>query len=301
MKQTDLVSQLDSFFSIEAFDEAEYWKARLSDKDAAVLEQYALPEFRSGVWNGLMLANTDQVERVYLVVFPSQAILDTVIAREVARGAPGALIFAHHLLNVDPNRRSFDLAPEAQLEELREHRISYYLCHAPLDCHAEVSTATAMANMLGLREQVRFAPFFSGLAAVAGTVGKPVSFEAFAARLVKIGDLPALRYDQVRHNGRPVQRVAVVPGAGLMPALTEEAAALGCDTYVTGQWWFYGEGEHADLQRSIARDLLPGLHMNLLGISRYASEAIVLREQMPGWFRDRDVDAEFVPQEDPWA
>ena len=39
MKQADLVPQLDSFFSIEAFDEADYWRARLSDKDATALEQ----------------------------------------------------------------------------------------------------------------------------------------------------------------------------------------------------------------------------------------------------------------------
>jgi len=105
----------------------------------------------------------------------------------------------------------------------------------------------------------------------------------------------------VRHDGLPVLHVAVVPGNGADPALLEQAVALGCDTYVTGQWWFYGETDDAEAQRARMRDLLSTLKLNLLGVSRYATEMVVMREQMPGWFRAQGVDAEFISQSDPWV
>lgn len=301
MRQADLVQQLDSMFAIEAFDESVHWKPLLSDRDTQVLERFAAPGFRSGTWNGLLLDNAKQIDRVYTVVFPTQDVIDTIIAREVARGAPGALIFAHHLLNFNQEKRRYALIAEEQLEELAEHQIGYYLCHAPLDCHAEISTAGALANMLGLREQARFAPYYGGLAGVHGTLGKPLSFQAFARRLAKVTDVDHLRYDQVRHNGQPVGRVAVVSGNGAALTLLEQAAELGCDTYVTGQWWLYADHPDAEAQRDEMRAFIQQFPMNLLGVSRYATEMVAMRDQMPGWFRGLGIETEFIPQDDPWA
>lgn len=301
MKQADLVQQLDSFFSIEAFDESVHWKPLLGDRDRQLLDRFVPSAFRAGTWNGLMLDNTQQFDRVYTVVFPTEDVIDTVIAKEVSRGAPGAVIFAHHLLNFNQEKRRYTLISEEQLEEMAEHRISFYLCHAPLDCHAEISTAVALANMLGLREQERFAPYYGGLAGVQGVVGKPMSFQSFAGRLAKVTDVDHLRYDQVRHNGQPVKRVAVVSGNGSALELLEQAAALDCDTYVTGQWWLYGEHPEAEIQREAMREFVKDQSLNLLGVSRYATEMVVMRDQMPGWFRSLGIETEFVPQDDPWA
>lgn len=301
MKQAELVSQLDTLFSIEAFDESVHWKPLLAERDLQALERFALPGFLGGTWNGLMLDNAEQVDRVYTVVFPTQDVIDTVIAKEVGRGAPGALIFAHHLLNFNQEKRRFSPISEEQLEEMAEHRISFYLCHAPLDCHAEVSTTVALANMLGLREQARFAPYYGGLAGVHGVIGKPTTFQAFAQRLAKVTDVEHLRYDQVRHNGQAVQHVAVVSGNGSQLSLLEQAVELGCDTYVTGQWWLYADHPDAEAQREQMRGFMLGQRMNLLGVSRYATEMVVMRDQMPGWFRGHGLETEFVPQDDPWA
>ncbi|MFC1959873.1 Nif3-like dinuclear metal center hexameric protein [Chloroflexota bacterium] len=300
MKQTDLVQQLDSFFSIEAFDETYHWKPKFAERDLSVFQEYAATSFLEGPWNGLMLNHAESLDRVYLIVFPTQDVIDTIIAKEVARGAPGALIFAHHLLNFVPVKRGFDAISTDQLAELREHQISYYVCHAPLDCHPETSTATALANVLGLREQGRFLPLYGGHKAVTGKVGKPVDFQKFATRLAKVTDVEHLRYDQVLHNGRSVSQVAVVSGNGADPALLHEAANLGCDTYVTGQWWFYGESEYAEQSRAAMREAVLETQMNLLGVSRYATEMVVMRDQMPGWFLAQGVDADFIMPDDPW-
>lgn len=301
MRQAELVQQLDSLFAIEAFDESIHWKPLMADRDIQVMERFASTGFRSGTWNGLMLDHAQQVDRVYTVVFPTEDVIDTIIAKEVARGAPGALIFAHHLLNFSQEKRRYTLISEEQLEELGEHQIGYYLCHAPLDCHAEISTGVALANMLGLRDQARFAPYYGGLAGVHGTVGKPLGFQAFAKRLAKVTDVDHLRYDQVRHNGQTVQRVAVVSGNGSSLDLLKQAADLGCDTYVTGQWWFYSEHPEAETQRTEMRAFIQDTPMNLLGVSRYATEMVVMRDQMPGWFRGMGLETEFIPQDDPWA
>ena len=300
MQQTDLVNRLDTFFSIEAFDEADYWRPIFSDGALRTLQGFATSGFLDGPWNGLMLDNTKRVEHVYLTVYPAQGVLDTIIAREVAGGAPGALIFAHYPADYEANGRGRVPIPAEQLEELKEHSISYYACHAPLDCHPEISTATALANQLGLREQTRFAPYFGGLSAVAGVVGKEISFQAFAARLAKVSEVERLRYDQVRHDGLPVHRVAVVPGNGAETELMGEAASLKCDTYVTGTWWRYQDTDLAKSQRAETLRYLGGLRMNFLGVSPYATEMPVMRDQMPGWFRDQGLDVDFIPQEDPW-
>lgn len=299
MKQGELVEQLDTYFSIEAFDESAFLRARFTDSQFQTLSKFAGSSFVNGTWNGLMLDNTREVDRVYLVAFPSQSVLDTIIAREVARGAPGAMIFAHHLSDYEESDRGTVHIPETQLEELQEHQISYYHCHAPLDCHEEISTSTALANVLGLREQVRFAPYFGGRSAVHGVVGKATNFQTFASRLAKVTDVARLRYDQVRHNGRPVNHVAVAPG-GADREILDEVARLGCDTLVTGHWWFFAENEDARAHRESMQELVRKLDMNLLGVSHYASEMVVMRDQLPGWFRDLGLEAEFVPQEDPW-
>ena len=44
------------------------------------------------------------------------------------------------------------------------------------------------------------------------------------------------------------------------------------------------------------------MNLNLIGTSHYASEAVVMRDQMPDWFRENTPGVEpfFVSQEDPW-
>jgi putative NIF3 family GTP cyclohydrolase 1 type 2 len=300
INQAELVTQLDTFFNVAAFDESgdrQYFPPGYD----STFQRYAAPGFLESSWNGLMLSNTDTVDRVYLIVFPAQSVLDTIVAREVERGAPGAMIFCHHMADYQESGPGFVHITEAQLEDLREHCISYYHCHAPLDCHPEISTSTALANALKVREQQRFAPYFGGLAGVWGKVG-PIGFHELAQKAAAATGLPYLRYSAVRHNGRPVQQVGIVTGGGGEPEVIREAMGMGCDTYVTGEWWLFGPGESRAEDRRRMHDFLVHADINLLGTSHYASESVVMRDQMPAWLRDSipGVEALFVPQEDPW-
>ena len=301
MEQVELVRHLDTFFEVTNFDERTAWDFALTADDRVTLEQYAAPAFLEATWNGLMLDNADQIDRVYLAVFPSRPVLDMVIAREIDRGAPGALIFTHHLAAYDP-LHGFSVVPEAQLADLREQHVSLYVCHAPLDCHPEISTVGALARAMRLREPVRLGPCAHGHRGLYGNV-RPVPFQTFAKRLAQVCELPALRYDQVCHNGRMVERVAVVPGGGDTPELLKEAEQLGCDTYVTGEWWPYRNAEWAEQQRALLSELIPCMSMNLLGSSHYSSELVVMRDQMLSWFKELGIDTQLLreppPEEDP--
>ncbi len=296
--QADLIARLDDFFKIGAFNESTV-RAAFSPDIVPIFEQYAVPGFSAGGWNGLMLNNTPNVDRIYLVVFPAQPVLDTIIAREVQRGAPGALIFSHHLTAYPANDAPFNPIPEPQLEELHEHHVSFYLCHAPLACHPQISPSGALAEAFKVREPERFAAAFGGQAGVHGKFG-PIGFNELAKRAAEVTGLAVLRYSAIRNNGRAIQHIGILAGA-TDPTTLREAAALGIDTLITGEWWPFGAGETHIARRSEFHDVLINADLNLIGTSHYASEAVVMREQLPTWLRANvpGVEVQFVVQDDP--
>lgn len=300
INQQELVAALDTFFNVAAFDERDARESLPPGYDS-VIQRYAAPGFWEGPWNGLMLDNAPQVDRVYLTVFPSQDALDTIIAREVQRNAPGALIFCHHLGDYQESGPGSVYIPEPQLEELREHHISFYVCHAPLDCHPEISTSTALAEALKLKDTVRFGPYHGGLCGVYGTM-PPAAFSDFARRVAEACGLPHLLYGSIRNDGLPIQQVGVIAGLGGTPDYIREAINLGCDTFVTGEWWLFGPGEWRARHRERIREFLGNARINLIGTSHYASEALVLRGPMAAWFREHlpGLEAVFIGQDDPW-
>ncbi len=299
MNQSELVQKLDSFFNIHEFDESELWAKIIPSADIAVYERFVKPEFISRGWNGVLLDSANDIDRVYLIVFPSQDVLDTILALELEREAPGALIFAHHPADFIESGQGFAGIREEQLEDLREHNISYYCCHAPLDCHPEISTVVALAKALKVHDSEPFADERGYTEGIHGYV-RETEFGEFAARLAEVTELPHIRYNQLRFNGQPVHHIAVLPGGGDSPEQLARVRDVGCDTYITGQWWLIGDYEFARQQRATMREIIPQMPMNMLGTSHYASEMVVMRDQMPTWFRNAGIEARFVKQTDPW-
>lgn len=299
MMLSELCATLDDYFRIDNYPEQDYWVGLISEAERGAIQRFLRPAF-ADVWNGLMLENlpeSGEVNCVYLAVSPSQDVLDTVIAREVERGAPGALVFTHHPLAYSERDAAFSPVSTAQLEEFGEHNISLYVCHDPLDCHPETSTAVALADALYLEEQERVEECHEKHAIIHGKV-MPTTFQQFAERLAEVCELDQLRYDQCRHNGQFVHHVAVMPGGGGDLKLLNDIAALGVDTYVTGQWWLFGA--NAADERERMRLHMPHLRYNMLATSRYSSELIVMRDEMVEWFKQHNLDVQLIRQEDPW-
>jgi len=127
-------------------------------------------------------------------------------------------------------------------------------------------------------------------------------FDELTKKLMETHDLPTLRYGNIRHNGQIVHKVAIVAGFGGTPEFIQEAAALGCDTFITGEWFPFGPGDWRAEYREKMRALLPTIPLNLIATSHYASEMIVLRDGMKAWFREHAPGVEIVlmTQKDPW-
>ncbi|NDJ85070.1 MAG: hypothetical protein GYB66_04210 [Chloroflexi bacterium] len=300
MNLSELCSKLDAYFNIAAYAETD-WHDLIPEAARGALQRFLQDGFTT-TWNGLMLNNVppdDDIDRVYLAVFPSQDVLDTIIAREVERGAPGTLIFTHHPLSYSESKAVFKPIPTAQLEELQSHHISLYSCHAPLDCHPETSTTSALAAALELEEGTQFGQYYAGKAGIHGKV-TPTTFQDFAKRLAEVCELPYLRYDQCHHNGQSVHHVAIVAGGGGDIDFINEASAFGADTYITGHWWLFGDSEFGQQHREKMQAFVPTLKLNLLGASHYSSEMVVMRDQMVDWFREQNLEAMLMRQEDPW-
>ncbi|MDZ4278356.1 MAG: Nif3-like dinuclear metal center hexameric protein, partial [Dehalococcoidia bacterium] len=171
------------------------------------------------------------------------------------RGAAEAgaqLLLVHHT-----TWASIDLHLKDEKEEaLRSAGVSLYGAHAALDCAPEIGNADTLARRLGVRIEGRFASFAGGQAGVFG--GVDGSFAGLVDRAREVLGVAVESWE----NSESFGRVAVVTGAGGMTPMMNEARALGCDTYVTGEGAMY--------TKLFARET----GLNLVLGTHYATEAL---------------------------
>lgn len=157
---------------------------------------------------------------------------------------------------------------------LREAGIAHFVCHLPLDCDDDDGTAATLCHLLGIPREGRFAEVGDGhFGGRWGSLPRPITFNAFVARLSDaLGVVP---YTML--GTATVHRVAIVTGAGGDTDLLEEARALGCDTYVTGEGGLYTKL----YARETGLNLLLGTHTatERPGIERLAQR---LQSALPG-------------------
>jgi putative NIF3 family GTP cyclohydrolase 1 type 2 len=195
--------------------------------------------------------------------------------------------------------RGFIPIPEYQLVQMAEAKIALYVLHAPLDCHAGISTSGALADGLGLKRAGVFAPYVGGHAGVIG-MQAPEPFAVFAERVRQLCELPSFAPDQVRFAGRMVSRVAIVAGGGDDVNELVEAEEIGADTFLAGHWWTPHAGKWADENRKAIAEGLPWLTMNLLSASHDGSELVVFRDRLAPLIASWGIETVLVRQADHW-
>lgn len=293
MRTADLVAHLDDFFHLDRFESDDFAIIIDFSHEAGVpIEQYATESFLRR-FNGLVLDNSPDIDRVFTLVFPSDDVLAEVERRA---GRRPSLVFTHHPMDMETSGRGILPIGTEWLERLREARISLYAAHAPLDCHETVSTSRSLARALGVPEEHTFAAYFGGHAGVYGEI-EPVPLRDFLERVRS-----AVGVEHIEHKAHfdTVRRVAVVAGGAAYPGLMEEAIEAGCDTYVTGDYRVRHGGEWAEQNRPQFDAFVEKAPLNLIGASHYATESLVLRNEMLGVFNSLGLQAEFVLQSDPW-
>ena len=293
MKTSDLAARLDALFRVDDYPPGDFAEIEEFCRAAGIpLEEYATDGFMRR-HNGLMLANSDDVECVYTLVFPSDGVLAEVVRR--AEGRP-AFVFTHHPMDFETSGRGLMPMGEELLRRLREARISLYAAHAPLDCHDTISTSRSLARAAGVRIDGVCAGYHGGQAGVIGDIDETL-LDVFVDHLRIV--LEVERVD-THAPGDWVSRVAVVAGGAAFPPLMQEAIDRDCDTYLTGDFRVRHGGTWAEEHRPQFDAFIEKAPINLIGASHYATEALVLRHEMLGWFNSVGLPAEFVSQEDAW-
>lgn len=174
-----------------------------------------------GALNGLQVENSGTVTRILAAVDASQGSIDAAAAR------PGTLLLVHHGLFWDGNRP----VTERRYRRLRAAiagEVAVYSAHLPLDVHPEVGNNTLLAQRLGIVVSGPFGRFKDLDVGVHGVLD--MDRDELSARLGK--ELGATV--RLIPGGPPrCRRVAVITGGAGSSVL--EAAARGCDTYITGE------------------------------------------------------------------
>jgi putative NIF3 family GTP cyclohydrolase 1 type 2 len=132
------------------------------------------------------------------------------------------LLVTHHdtwEFMLDERDQSHDL--------LAQHKISHIWCHEPLD-KADFGTAAALMNILECK-------IIGSIVDDCGRVGE-LPGELELSKIIEILDgHMAERPCRIQNAGKPITRIACVPGAGMMIDYLAEALEHGVDLYITGE------------------------------------------------------------------
>ncbi|HZC05882.1 MAG TPA: Nif3-like dinuclear metal center hexameric protein [Ktedonobacterales bacterium] len=202
--------------------------ARVAQRDAIVsfLDDYlSIGKFHDICPNGMQVIGGPEVRRVALGVSANLELIE-----QAARAGANMLI-CHHGLFIDRDPHTILARQKRRLKALFDADITLLGYHLPLDAHPEIGNNTLWLRRLGFTvESLDFAAYHGQAIGAIGARERPIPF----AQLVEqIGALAGAA-PRVYHEGPDqVSRLAVATGAA--PGNLAEAAARGCDAYLTGE------------------------------------------------------------------
>lgn len=179
-----------------------------------------IPDY-DGAVNGLQVENSGIVSRVVAAV---DASLESITA---AARTPGSLLVVHHGLFWDGNQ-PVTARRYRRLKAAFAGDVAVYSAHLPLDVHPEVGNNHLLARLIGLAVTGPFGRYKELDVGLHGILEK--DREMLTRELSERLGAPARLIP-----GGPVRtkRVALITGGAGSSVV--EAAALGCDTYITGE------------------------------------------------------------------
>lgn len=225
----------------------------LRDEIVQFLDDYLqIAKFRDYCPNGMQVIGRPAVERVALAVSANLECF-----RLAAEGKADMLI-THHGLFWENMSRTVGTMMKVRLKYLFENDITLLGYHLPLDAHAEVGNNALWLKLLGFElEGINLGEARGRLIGAVGKAPKRQTLRDISEQVERISGAPPRVY---AYGPQTVRRLGVVTGGGYHNL--QDAIALGCDTFLTGETGEPTEG--------IAREE----GVNFIGAGHYNSEKV---------------------------
>lgn len=251
-------------------------------------------------FNGLMIKGHENVSSVFLAVFPT----DQVLKQFIDESKPGDLLFMHHPLHMEcgdpkgPWGRGFLPIDPNLLDAIKEKGLSVYTCHVPMDYNKQIGTTAAMCEALSA---IRIGDFYSDENGSVGAICEV--HESTTDELIKfleeIFDIPYVDFEG--KNLTSIRTVAIIAGCGDVVDRMKEAESKGAQAYITGEIHCHIDNEYGRRRFQMMMDFVETTGMSLIGVSHSASEYLVKKTQMKGWFGENcDVQTKLISQHKWW-
>ncbi|MCX2727552.1 Nif3-like dinuclear metal center hexameric protein [Thermomicrobium sp. 4228-Ro] len=180
--------------------------------------------FRDAATNGVQVEGRTAVRRLAVAVSANRATIERAVAWDAD------VLLVHHGLFWGDGLRSLTGIVRERLRPLLVHEVSLIAYHLPLDAHPELGNNAQLAFALGLEPAEPFAQVAGQPIGWVARANEPRSLDELVAAVQQCTGRPPI----VLSGGPPVVRqVAILSGSGA--SALEEAAALGCEAFLTGE------------------------------------------------------------------
>jgi len=275
MKTKELYERLDSDFEIVKYKD---------DWRFIEFNEFINPAFKDR-YIGVMLDNSDVIEKVYTSTIPDKIVLDKILARNET----DILLFSHHAMGYDPTLQGFPFynIPVDYLKQLKENRISFYVLHIPIDKNGPYSTSVNLAKTLQLQVTDEFCEYLGTKVGVICETNftKLADFAQHVNNVIG-HDIKVRQYgDEIIKNNT----VAIAAGGGCIDFVARELTALGINTYLTGLSKPMPAFQPGMEFHRIARKN----KINVVGATHYSTEKFACIA-MVDYFKSLGMEAEYI-------
>jgi putative NIF3 family GTP cyclohydrolase 1 type 2 len=276
MKAEELYNSLNNDFEIAKYKDE--WGVGLEDNE------FINPDFKER-YIGVMLDNSDEINKVYTSTFPDSIILDEILNRNET----DILLFLHHAMGYDPTLEGFPFynIPVDYLKELKKRRISFYVLHIPLDKNGVYSTSMNLAKALQLPVESEFCEY---LGCKVGVICR-TDFTKITDFMLHVKKIVGHEIKLRQYGSEMIEkrRVAIAAGGGCIDFVGRELSELGVNTYLTGLTKPMPSFEPGMEFHRIAKES----RINVVGATHYSTEKYACIA-MEDYFAGLGIEAEFI-------
>jgi putative NIF3 family GTP cyclohydrolase 1 type 2 len=236
---------------------------------------------------GLVCDFTETISKVYTAVFPSDQVMEGMFNDN----PHNAVLFLHHPsvwdFRGDTMRRWYQ--PSVKwIKKCKEHKISIYAIHVPLDNFGEYSTSRTLTDALGIKIIEPFAEYRGSLSGIIGQTDCTTTHELSELFSKTVGHKTSLyQYGPAEIAGnKEGGKVAIVAGGGNDMDVLLEVKEKGIDTLITGI--------------SVKNDVSAESHafakenkINILGGTHYSTEKFAC-QKMVEYFTKLGLKAQYL-------